>query len=216
MKIRTAENLTDYLDKETSWRKRELSIILSEINKSSHSPYKLEALLRSAIPILYAHWEGYIKNSSLAYLNFIANQKLEYRKLAINLRALGIKRELFEMFYSDTEKMSKLLEIIETLLNKQDEKCSFNPEKMIDTKSNLNSKVFKEIIISLGLDYQGYKTKENIIDQKLLYYRNNIAHGKELFLGLPEYQNIYQEILTLIDTFKTDLENSAIQKKYLI
>lgn len=216
MKIRTAEEFIDFMDRETSWRKRELAVLNSEINKTHYSTYTSEALLRSAVMLLYAHWEGYIKNSSIAYLDHVLIQKFEYKKLALHFRAIGIKHDLNEMYNTNISKMGKLMDILEFLLNKQEEKCRFTPEKIIDTKSNLNSKVFKEIVITLGLDYKNYETKENLIDQKLLNYRNNIAHGKELVVNGNDYQELFKEVIVLIDTFKNDLENSAILKSYLL
>ena len=38
-------------------------------------------LVRAGVTLLYAHWEGFVKNSSLLYLNYINNQMLNYNEL---------------------------------------------------------------------------------------------------------------------------------------
>ena len=40
-----------------------------------------------------------------------------------------------------------------------------NPSRYIDTKSNLNSTVLKEITRKIGVDYSLFELKENLIDE---------------------------------------------------
>lgn len=63
MKIRTIDELQDYVDKEMSWRRKELSAIKSNIFVAKE--FAKNTALRSGIAILYAHWEGMIKNSRI-------------------------------------------------------------------------------------------------------------------------------------------------------
>jgi MAE_28990/MAE_18760-like HEPN len=67
----------------------------------------------------------------------------------------------------------------------------------------------------LGLDYSFYEIKEVIIDEKLLKRRNAIAHGEYLSLDREEYQQLHDEMLGMMENFRTQIENNAIQKLYL-
>uniref|UniRef100_UPI0004A3AE3E MAE_28990/MAE_18760 family HEPN-like nuclease n=1 Tax=Vibrio parahaemolyticus TaxID=670 RepID=UPI0004A3AE3E len=69
-KIRTVEALVDKLDKELSWRRLEISAIKTGIRKAKGNVCK--AYIRSAIPLVYAHWEGFIKESASLYLEFVS------------------------------------------------------------------------------------------------------------------------------------------------
>ncbi|MFM6308188.1 MAG: MAE_28990/MAE_18760 family HEPN-like nuclease, partial [Dolichospermum sp.] len=94
MKIRTLEQLSDKLAQELAWRKKELSILKSLIDSKSSETAKRNALLRSGITMLYAHWEGFVKVSANSYVEFVAMQKLSYNQLANNFIALAMKDQL--------------------------------------------------------------------------------------------------------------------------
>ncbi|RYF60728.1 MAG: hypothetical protein EOO27_04715, partial [Comamonadaceae bacterium] len=76
--IHTLSQLQDALDNELGWRKKEISAfrVASSINGREASFY-----IRAGVALLYAHWEGFIKNSSEHYLNFVQHQGHNYREL---------------------------------------------------------------------------------------------------------------------------------------
>jgi len=90
-----------------------------------------------------------------------------------------------------------------------------NPEKYIDTKSNLNSEVLKDITIKLGISYEPYELKENFIDESFLKLRNSICHGERFDVRLNEFKDLYQEVMNLMVVFKNQLSNQICQKSYL-
>ena len=63
MKVRTTDELINALDNNLSWRKKEIIDykFLIEKNKNSLLSYPL---IRGGIAIIYAHWEGFIKEAS--------------------------------------------------------------------------------------------------------------------------------------------------------
>jgi hypothetical protein len=100
MKIRTLEHLNKRLSDDLAWRKKEISDLKSLIETKSFSPSKHNAVLRSGVTLLYAHWEGYIKTAATSYLEFVARQKLTYDELAINFVAVAMKYDR-KFSYSD-------------------------------------------------------------------------------------------------------------------
>jgi hypothetical protein len=77
-KLRTISDIQNYLENEFGWRIQEISNLKNII--SNTDSIEIRSLLRAGIPILYAHWEGFVKKSSEAYLNFVTNQGLSYNK----------------------------------------------------------------------------------------------------------------------------------------
>lgn len=78
MKIRTLNDLQDMIDAEMAWRKKELYALKSNIQSSR--AFAKETALRSGIALLYAHWEGAIKNIAYYYLIFVSYQKIPYNR----------------------------------------------------------------------------------------------------------------------------------------
>jgi hypothetical protein len=84
----------------------------------------------------------------------------------------------------------------------------------IDTKSNLRSDVFHEIVLTLGLDYSRFSTKEKLLDEKLVNNRNRIAHGQFSLVDFGEYLKLHDELLAMMQDFYNQVDNSAITGAY--
>jgi MAE_28990/MAE_18760-like HEPN len=213
-KIRTLEELSQVLADDLIWRKKELSDLSSLIENKSFAPSKHNAVLRSGIALLYAHWEGYIKNAATYYLEYVSRQKLTYEELSINFVAIAMKTKLNEA--TETNKATIFTEVTKFLLT-QGNSCSFTPYKDIISTSNLSSSILHEIVCVLGLDYSFYQSKQVIIDEQLRGRRNTIAHGESLpYLSLDReaYRELQGQILGMMEDFRTQVENHAAQELY--
>jgi len=85
---------------------------------------------------------------------------------------------------------------------------------MVDTKSNLSSKVLQDILAALGLDQAQFETRIKFIDSSLVSPRNHIAHGEALSLSLSEYLELHDSVLALIETFRNEVENSSTLRRF--
>lgn len=212
-KIRTTEELDDELSNAIVWRKQELAIAKSMIQTSKTSSGKSDYLIRSGVALLYAHWEGFVKEAGMAYLMFVSMKRLTYQDLAPNFIALAIKAKLDEA--SHTNKAIIHNELVEFFLSGLSERSRIPRDSdALNTESNLRSHVLKNIIFTLGLDYSTFETKEKLIDEKLVNNRNEIAHGKELVVDKEEILELYEEILGLMELFRSQIINAAILKNY--
>lgn len=211
MKLRTYEQFCDFLMNDIAWRKKELSDLRFLI-KSYKNSHTVNSLIRCGVPVLYAHWEGFIKSSATAYLVYIASQRLNYNQLSHTLIAVSLKKKFI---IDEKATMQKYGELVEFVLSGLSERCIIPYDTAINTKSNLSSEVLKDLLNTIGLDYSLFRSKEKIIDEKLLKSRNEIAHGQYLLLTFDSYLNLHEEVLSLLETFKTELENAATLKSYL-
>lgn len=215
MKIRTDQELFDKMDGELSWRRTDISRLRGMIlttEKSNSLLYK--TLLRSSIPMIYAHWEGFIKEVALSYLNYISMRKFSYKLLNKGVLSLYVQNQ----FISTTNKTSfeKALAICDFFENRLDEKSNVKsiPDP-IKTKSNLNSEVLKEIVQILDLNYEKFRGFEAFIDSRLLEARNKIAHGEYREIDWEFYDEAQKIVILLIEEFKDQIENNVVQKKHL-
>ena len=210
MRIRTQSELNDYLDRQISWRKRELTTLKAMIDKSR--PHERGILIRSAVCILYAHWEGFVSESANAYVNFVSLQGLKLRDLTPNFIALGLRADIQEAGRSN--KATLHLRLTEKILFEMREPFRANWENAISAQSNLNANILHEVLSTIGIDSGSYMAKRPIINQRLVDNRNIIAHGGRPEMDLDEYEILHSDVLQLIEWIRTDIENAAALDRY--
>lgn len=203
-KMRTVSDVQDVLDKEYAWRLKEISDVRSMIRTADD--VRQRTLIRAGIPLLYAHWEGFVKIASETYLNYVSNRRHKYNELKSCFIVWGLKGRLNELSQSGNAHRNS--EIIEFILNEMDSRANIPHKGVIDAASNLSSSVFANIAFSIGISTDSYETKYHFIDESVLRRRNQIAHGDYLDVGAADYQDISDEVLGLLRTYKTDIENA--------
>ena len=210
MKIRCLEKLSDIIDADMSWRRKELTDVRFLVDSADDR--RLNASIRQAVLLLYAHWEGFVKNCAGYYLNYIGFQKIRFKELPLNLMALVLRQELRSG--EDSGKIQLHMKAVEKILTDGDRIVTIPSINQINAESNLKYAVFEGILLTLGLDDQGYCLKENLIDEQLLKRRNSIAHGENVLMSKMDYMALHDEILAMLNLFKTDVENSACLQLY--
>ena len=211
--LKDCDKLIDEIDQELSWRKKELTQIKFII--SATSTENELTILRSSIILLYAHWEGYVKRILTLYLNHIADQNLYSHELKTNFYAMSLLSE-FEKF-KKTKKFSCCVDLTKKVFNQIRDIPRIQYDRIIDTQSNLNSKLFKELMQLLDLDSSIHDTSFNLIDERLLARRNGIAHGenrKRFSLNKEEYEDIQKRIVQIMDDLAKQIIEAAINKSY--
>ena len=86
--LKDCDKLIDKIDAELSWRKLELTQLKFLVSSAS-SDNEL-TIIRSSIVLLYAHWEGSVKNLLTLYLIHIVDQKLHNYELKPNFYAMSL------------------------------------------------------------------------------------------------------------------------------
>jgi hypothetical protein len=87
---------------------------------------------------------------------------------------------------------------------------------VIDTESNLSSEVYLKLSIALGIPIDdNFELKKKFIDRSLLKTRHAIAHGEKLEVEKVFATEILDQVESLLNNFRTAVENAAAQKLYL-
>lgn len=213
MKIRTESDLFNRVDEELSWRKLDLMRIKQLILKNENTPIS-KTILRAAVPMIYAHWEGFIKEIALSYLNFVSIRGLKYREHNKGVLALHIKWRFFPKSSQYTE-LERALQLYDFIDSEFDTRSNIKaiPEP-IKTNSNLNFDVLKEILTILDIDHSKFEAHKAFIDSQLLDARNGIAHGEYREIDMALYTQLNDVVLNLLEEFKNEIENKVVQKAY--
>lgn len=210
--IHTVEELYQQVDDDFIWRRRELSTLKALVGKYQEDQLYSKVLIRGAIALLYAHWEGFVKTSSSLYLEYVASHRLTYRQLATNFVGLTLRSKFNEL--NESKKMSSGNEMAHFFCTKLDDRSNIPYKNGVDTKSNLSSKVLVDIVQALGLDATPFETSLNFIDANLVNSRNQVAHGEALDMSFNEYVALHDKVEELINSFKNQVQNAASLNKF--
>ena len=197
------------LDKD--WRNLELKKIEIICQKLDNQDLN-QLILKSTIPMIYAHWEGFVVSSLRKVNNYLNSSNFQSSALHINLLTNAYEESIKNLESSlGYEKRVKHLSIIfEKLTNK----VGFSSK--VDVKSNLKFNVLQEICYKFNLNINSFTEYERDLD-RVLHIRNSIAHGENAYT-FEKYEEIviYINLLSsLMDTFHTEISNFFNNKKYL-
>jgi hypothetical protein len=212
MSIRTVDDLSRRLDAEMAWRKKELSDLKYFVGQAGSASGRRRVLGRCGVAMLYAHWEGFVKLASRYYLEYVAMQRLRNEELQPHLLTLSLRSTV--NFAPDSRKHSEYGKVTDFFLCALSNRARLPFKTGLDTESNLSSAVLKEITWCLGLDYALFQTREKFIDARLLARRNHIAHGEELDVDPAEYDDMREDVVAMMTSLKTEIENAAVLRKY--
>jgi RiboL-PSP-HEPN len=211
-KVRSREECLNAIQLDSSWRKREIAAFKGRISYSSKEPDHA-ALLRSAVVMIYAHWEGFVKTASELYFEHI-NEVINRRSIELSTHFKGLIMWKMLRRKGEHAYLRNPAPFLEMLSEWPCAPGELIPTDVLDTESNLNSKILKRLALTIGLDYSFFETKEKLIDESLLKTRNQIAHGERITVNLAEYETIEHEIRELIDHFQQLVETCIQHEKY--
>ena len=167
------------------------------------------------------------------YLKFIVEKKVPLKELSPNFKAAALKGNIKQCFESnDSLNLANELTFIKKYLKLEDKKfkISIDPgndfdKSIIDTQSNLNPDVLKNIYGILGVQYkEALETRRNYIDRNLLHVRNAIGHGSkyedsnegDLLLEIEDIERLKNIVILIIDNFRDELLDYAYKEYYLV
>jgi MAE_28990/MAE_18760-like HEPN len=211
MKIRTREMLSDYLASDLAWRKKELTDIRQLVQLAANASRR-RVLARCGVALLYAHFEGFTRQAGRAYLEYVAAQRLPNDRLARNFLAVMLCDLMSPVAVS--RKPSSYSRAVELFLDEGASRAWIPYKTAVDTESNLSSKVLREIVFTLGLDYAAYETKEKLIDSRLLARRNHIAHGESIDIDDADYDELHGSVIGILNCMRNQIDNAAAQRAF--
>ena len=210
MRVQSLSQLVEFLDEELSWRKRELTTL--KFMLESARTHERGLLLRAAVCVLYAHWEGFVQAAATGYVSFVAARRLRYSDLTPNFVALGLRQEISQAGKSTKPTVHTAL--MQRVIFGLDARADIDWEHSVDTRANLNTKALKEILCLLGLKAEGYLLKGPLLDQRLVMNRNLVAHGRQVEIEPEDYSGLHDEIVHLVQQFRSDVENAATTEDF--
>lgn len=166
---------------------------------------------RMCIPMIYAHWEGFVVDALKIMLKHLNQLDLQSTQLPTNLVVVSMGdsyrtlsgKQSFEQRINFTQSFNELL----------DKPVKFKTK--VDTKSNLKSNVFEDLCVAFGFDSSKFEGQLNDID-RLVNIRNSIAHGENSMK--PDMQNIEKYIESVkdaMDLLLYEIDDYLSEQRYI-
>jgi hypothetical protein len=212
MKVRSLDQLLAFIAHERVWRIREISMLKRSCVNTKIADREKDIQRRAIIPLAYAHWEGFVKNSGQSYLDFVASQRLPLCELTSCFQSVYFSVELASELRK--EKRHKVVELLHRLETQSDHRVHLKTKGVIATQDNLNSDALEDICLNLGLDYSYFHEHVPFIDKILLAKRNSIAHGEYVFVTGENVDEVCNKVVACIDIFRNLVENAAVENAY--
>lgn len=176
----TATDVEDAISQSLSWRRIELYALKSAISEAERkypdAPLT-RALGRSGVALLYAHWEGFVKDACQAYVNYVAKKRLRLADLNDGLLRTALVDIARKALSKDERGLTALVEAVRNPATR----VTLPKRNMVNTRSNLRFEVFVEIFQALGFPTVSFETKGPLINSTLCDGRNSIAHGRDRY-----------------------------------
>jgi hypothetical protein len=185
----------------------------TEFSKYKINPSKVEEELwcRMCIPMIYAHWEGFVIDSLRTLLKYLNSLNLNYQQITTKLLVVS----LGDSYKSLSGKQSFHQRIIFTENFHKSLQKVIKFKSKIETKSNLNGKVLSELCTMFDFDIQKFNTISDI--DRLVQIRNSIAHGENSFvLDQPNITQYIKAVMTATDILLEEIELFLVNKRYLL
>ncbi|MEW6348266.1 MAG: MAE_28990/MAE_18760 family HEPN-like nuclease [Thermodesulfobacteriota bacterium] len=214
MEIKSRYQLQKTLSKDMAWRRHELTEIKLSVKAVQGQGRSTFTPVRAALTLLYAHWEGVVKNSALFYLEFVRGQGFSCHQVAPHFLALAIKKRLSDESQK-ARRTEAYIRVADFFLTGLQARLEIDVEGAIDTESNLNSDVLRNSITQLGLDYAPFETKELLINKELLGHRNPISHGEYRMVDAMTYLELHDAVIQLLVEFQNQIIDAASNETHL-
>lgn len=170
-------------------------------------------LLRASVTLLYAHWEGFAKNSAERYVRYVLSQQYISDDLcsAIVAYYLDPGSQGSRIVYG----RSSVREIIRETRRKAAVKVAPRSKIRIETASNLSYDVACKMSDSIGVSGVDALLDKDFMDDSLLAKRNAIAHGQSAPIHFDDIDNYRDQTITMMRSFKDRLLVAATGLEFL-
>jgi len=214
MSFNTIGDVQDSLDNAFGWRRFEMQALISAMKsaekQSPNSPLA-RALARSCAALIYAHWEGFVREACQCYVEYVAKRRLRYDELNDGLLRTALLTLSKRLTIGDEASQVALFEVVR---RPEFARARIPKNAMVDTKSNLRYAVLCEILQSVGMSIDAFELKDKLIDRSLCDVRNTIAHGRELFPTPNEISVLHSEVVAMMQSIRDMIMAAARGQLY--
>ena len=170
--------IKDEIDLEIDWVIRETTRIKLLPHRYEFIEEEKDIYYKSMVPMIYAYLEGFVKNAIRIYMKFVNQLDLTFNDISIRLLVHKIEKK-YNCFKENIKSIQNKEKLVEQLLqdiNNNDKTINFNDKAIQNINSDRLNKLLRELNFK---EIEDRKIKDGL--NKLLQYRNGIAHGENRY-----------------------------------
>jgi len=177
----------DAISQDLDWREKEIASMRVLLSSPSITRSQKSALFRAAWAMLYAHYEGFIKNTLTIFFDEVERSTNRCELLPFNTKVFALQETLKSMKNLAYDNMLVEIEKFQNM-------HYTNPPKFpnVDTKSNLWPNILINLLKIADLDITVVEKNEAKL-KTLVSRRNSIAHGEKNFINELSYFHGFEE-----------------------
>lgn len=173
--------IIDDISRDLDWREAEIASMRLLLSRKDISSKQVEVLLRAAWPLLYAHYEGFVKYCLTLFYEEISRRSVKCAVLPNATQVFALAKVLKQI------RTMPLVNMITEVSNFKDlhlDSLASFPE--VDTDSNLWPETLVALLVSADLESQIVNNNRSKLTT-LVARRNEIAHGQKNFIAEFKY-----------------------------
>jgi hypothetical protein len=199
-------NMADAVDR----RREEISLVQRVVANEEETVLEQTASIM-ALPVLYAHWEGFVKEAVSEYIEFVEKQDLHPEQAHPTVFSFAMRKRLRALVASGS--IERMTDFATWVVSNARSPLRFE-DKSVSTGGNLSYNNLKDLCDSLKIDVVSLRVYERKINA-LVNRRNNIAHtGRPQKLNRSDVADDAALVLRLIETFEAILKECVEVEQY--
>lgn len=215
MRTVTDDDFETALSEDLGWRRIELAHLKGVLDRSARrSPDSpaTRGLSRAMVTMCYAHWEGYSKNALERYARLVTRRKPKLSESSEGLVLEHVHHLMRRLASGDNYARAAIAKAIR---GESEERLNIDKSLLSNTKANLRYSTLAELFERGCISLDAFQLRANLIDVLLCDRRNNVAHGRNVFVPASESLELCEETIELIEAMQQALVAQVRTKGYL-
>nr|WP_319396482.1 MAE_28990/MAE_18760 family HEPN-like nuclease [uncultured Desulfobacter sp.] len=200
------------INEDIQWRMGELATIKTLPFRYSINEKHKNFLIQYLVPSCYSIWEGYVKQAFEIYTRKLNDLALSIDNISIQLVSHTLNSN-FQQISDGISNQRQVEKYVDRLLKFTNDE--FKISSKLPTRSNVNIDVINEILTRYNLKILPEKPYKSLLN-KLLRYRNSIAHGdNSIPVLITNVEEFSMTIINLMHDISIRIEEGYLNKTYL-
>jgi hypothetical protein len=208
----TSDEFATQIAEVVDQRRAAISHIQRVVGAVKGTPLEQTAAIM-AIPMFYAHWEGFVKEVMALYIEYVEKRRIDPSKAHPTMFSFSMKKRIRGLIANGS--VESMTNFAVWIVDSVNQPLKFD-ERGIDTRSNLSYETLKELCDTLRIDLTKIAMDRRKLNA-LVHRRNNIAHtGRPMRGDDSTVADNATLTVVLIESFEAIIRECVASERFLV